>query len=86
MTAVSSLAFVPLLLFVSCATVPRVSVETRTLSPVPSGDSGVRLMFNQRIVAGKTVAFLSRAVQPDGSVFYSVLAAAVRDMCVAPPY
>lgn len=66
----SHLGFALLVFFASCASIPGLSIETRTLSPVSPGDSAVRL-FNQRIVAEGSVVLLSRAVQPDGSVFYS---------------
>ena len=60
-----------LALLVSCAAGPGFSIETRTLSPVSPATKGVNLLFNQRIVAEGRIVFLSRVVQPDGSVFFS---------------
>lgn len=45
-------------------------IETRTLSPVAPQRPGVNLIFNQRIVSGDRMVYLSRTVQPDGSVSY----------------
>jgi hypothetical protein len=47
------------------------SVESRTLSPVQPPAAGITLLLNQRIVGNGKVLLLSRAVQPDGSVFFS---------------
>jgi len=47
------------------------SVASRTLAPVLPAPKGVTLALNQRIVAEGKILILSRAVQPDGSVFFS---------------
>jgi len=59
-----------LVVLVSLGAGPELSIETRTLSPVQAGDSGVHLILNQRVVAGDRIVLLGRTIQPDGSSFY----------------
>src|SRR5262245_4311189 len=61
----------PLVLCVAQGADSKLSIESRTLSPVSPGDKGVHLILEERIVTEERILFLGRVIQPDGSVFYS---------------
>jgi len=51
-----------LVLVASLAACATMSIETRTLSPLPAPSQGVSLILNQRIVSNGRIVLSSRAV------------------------